>query len=178
MEVYDMPRGWKQQELWRGKAYLMWKSMWRRVFNPNVKYWNDCEIWEDFKFFSNFLSWLESQPRFEEFCSTCHEIGWSIDKDMKVKGNKKYFPEFMSLVTKSENSREMLERNGNPRPKRPIIAISSSKILLFHYLIEARSYGFNKGNIIRCLKGERKLHKGYKWKYINYKHGRILRYVK
>ena len=103
MEVYDMPRGWKQQELWRRKAYSMWKGMWRRVFNPKMKYWNDCEIWEDFKFFSNFLSWLESQPNFEEFCSTCHEIGWSVDKDMKVKDNKKYFPEFMSLVTKSEN---------------------------------------------------------------------------
>lgn len=166
-----MPRGWKQQELWRSKAYTMWKGMWRRVSNPKMKYWCNCEIWEDFKFFSNFLYWLESEPKFEEFCSTCGDIKWCIDKDMKDPNNRNYFPECMTLTTQSHNCKDVLNRVGNPSSnnKRPIMGISlkDGSIITFDSIQEAQNNGFNKGNIASCLNGSRISHGGYQWFYLD-----------
>lgn len=167
--VYDMPYKWTQGYLWRLKAYRMWKCMWERVTeNP---YYVDCKIHENFRLFSNFLKWLENEPRFEEFCTTCSEVKWCIDKDMKLKGNKNYSPEFMTLCTQSENSKEQITRNVNPNiyKLKPIIGLGNN-ILLFKYIKESKIKGFNSAHIVSCCKKKRKSHKGYKWYYVNYSH--------
>ena len=105
------------------------------------------------------------------------DLRWVIDKDIKQPGNRIYSPEFCILTLASTNCKDVLTRYGNPKPKRPIIAISSSKILLFHYLGDAHSKGFYQGNIVSCCKGKIKSYKGYKWYYLNYKHGKRLRKI-
>ena len=174
-EGYDMPRGWatgKGQPIWHKKVRTMWRSMWRRCYDPtskDYKKYKDVAIADEFKVFSNYLKWIESQPRFEEFCLTCHKISWNIDKDLK--GTRQYFPEYMTLCTKKENIGEMNSRT----KRRPVIGIKGNSIILLNSTLEAYDKGFDQGNISRCLKNPKSTHYGYKWRYISYKHNKIYR---
>ena len=179
----DLPRGWansKCQPLWHKKVYYMWKRMWRRVYT-NIYYFGSL-IYSSFKYLSNYVKWIKSQPRFEEFCNTCDKISWSIDKDAKCPGNKNYYPEYMTLMTKSENTQECINRNGNfnfnPKPKQPVIGIplyNTNKTILALSIRDVSNYGFDKGSISRCIAKIHKFHKGYKWFRVNYKHNKKYR---
>ena len=110
---YNMPRGWKNKEVWRDKVYRMWKDMWRRCYDPESRAYRlyiESIIHDDFRLFSNFLNWIQAQPRFEDFKNTCHEVTWNIDKDVICPGNRHYFPEYMTLCLGSENSKEVNHR--------------------------------------------------------------------
>ena len=50
---------------------------------------------------------------------------------------------------------------------RPIygINIKTNERIEFPSTMEAQRNGFDQGNIVKCLKGRRKSHKGYKWYY-------------
>ena len=177
----------KDSPLWHKKVYGMWRGMWSRVYH-NIYYFGSL-IHPDFKYLSNYVKWIESQPRFEEFCSTCHNTRWNIDKDKH--GNKNYYPEFMTLCLDSDNSIEVNTRCNNVKRLhtkesqdkatrsrwKPIIGISldNKDILLFLSIKHAKVKGFHHAIINDCLKGKFKQHKGYKWKYINYKHEKRLR---
>ena len=168
-EGNDMPYGWKSKELWRQRAYDMWRLMWRRCYDPTSSHYRKyclSIIHDDFRLLSNFIEWIQAQPRFEEFRSTCHEVSWTIDKDMKVDNNIHYYPEFMSLCTMSENSLERHKRN--PNPSKPIRAISLDgySFIEFTSVNEVRDSGFTPSNVYACLKGRQKSHKGYRWEYI------------
>ena len=183
----DMPRGWiqgKGQPRWHKKVYNMWRNRWDKCRNPNnpsYEYYKDCEIDEDFKYLSNFVKWIMNQPLFEEFVQTCNKVKWVIDKDMKDSNNRNYYPEYMTLTTQSENSKEMLNRRGNPNPKTPVIAIDthSNKVLLFKSTHDAQDKGFHHSDISKCINKlpHHKSHKGYKWYRINYKHNKTYRRV-
>lgn len=155
--------------LWKEKAYNMWTGIWRRVYGPGYAYWKDCEIYEDFRYISKFLKWIESQPRFEEFCSTCGEVMWVIDKDIKSPGNKKYFPEYMTLTTQSENCKERLSRCGSPMSKKPIIAVNikDGKMLYIPSVNDLKILKFHKGSVRDCCIGIKPSYKGYKWYYLD-----------
>lgn len=186
--INDMPKGWvrgKDQPKWHLKAYTMWRHMWRRVYSNTRIDWFGCLIHPDFKYFSNFITWLESQPNFDTFKNTCHKVGWSVDKDMKYLGNRNYYPEFMTLCTLSENSKESIKRKGNKHLHtsdihakvgkscwKPVIAIRHYEVLLY----KSMSHTPYKGNnISRCCKGKLKTYMGYRWYFINYKHNRKYR---
>lgn len=184
--VSDMPKGWingKDQPLWHYKIYNMWRNMWGRVKNPDdkdYKNYKDCKIYEEFKYLSKYVEWIMQEPRFEEFIATCDKVIWNIDKDMKYPENRNYYPQYMTLTTKSENTKERNDRRGNPKPKTPIIAIDNTKVLLFKSTLDAQNKGFKRVNISRCINKSPgyKTHKGYKWYKINYKHNLRLRIKK
>lgn len=181
--VNDMPRGWvysNTQPLWHKKVYQMWMDMWKRCRNPNYhayENYKDCKIYDDFKYLSKYVEWIISEPRFEEFCETCDKATWSIDKDMKCLGNRNYYPEYMTLTTQSENSKERNNRRGNPNPKTPVIAIDDNKILLFKSTRDAQNKGFKHGAISNCINKKWKFYKGYKWYKVNYKHNLKLKII-
>ena len=173
-------KGFRRGELWQQKAYFMWYRMWSRVSNNS--YYKNCNIHDSFRLFSNFIKWLELEPRFEEFKATCHEVRWTIDKDIKDSGNRNYYPECMSLVTQSDNNKEMnVRRRGKDRipygkggnssnhSTKAIIGISikDNSILVFNSIKEASESGFNSGNICSCIKGLYKSSKGYRWFYLD-----------
>ena len=173
----DMERGWirgKTQPSWHLKVYNMWKDTWRRVYGD--KYWFGSLIHPSFKYLSNYVKWIEEQPRFEEFCSTCNKVRWSIDKDSRYLGNRYYYPEYMTLMTQSENSLDRINRNGTTRPKQPILGIpldSTKKIILTIARQDVSNHGFNPSNVNSCINKKYKSHKGYKWYRVNYKHNMI-----
>jgi hypothetical protein len=77
--------------------YLRWKEMLRRCYsskehlrNPTYK---DCEVVEEWKYFSNFKSWMEKQ----DWKGKC------LDKDILVPGNKIYGPDTCIFVSNKVN---------------------------------------------------------------------------
>jgi len=181
---YDMPRGWAKgegQPLWHRKVVSMWRNMWLRCYDPTHKYYSNyihVSIADEFKIFSNYLKWIQVQPRFDEFCSTCNEIKWSVDKD---KNGEHYFPHTMILCTFSENNSERQLRCGNPM-KDPTIAekngrarrksvqainIFDGSILIFESVNDAKDSGFNVAGIYKSLKDSSKTYKDYKWSYLD-----------
>jgi hypothetical protein len=173
---YDMPRGWatgKGQPEWHNKVRIMWRGMWRRCYDPShhsYKYYINAIVHDDFRLFSNYLKWIQAQPRFDEFCSTCHEVSWAVDKDIKDSDNRNYFPEYMTLVTKSENSKERNDRCGSPNrgnfKKLRGINIKDGSVIIFDSVLSLYDKGFDPSTIRKCMKGKYTHHKGYKWEYI------------
>lgn len=174
---WDMPGfNGKEQPLWCSKVASMWRHMWIRCYDPTDKnynkYYKDVIIADEFKLFSNYVKWIESQPNFKEFCTTCHEITWSVDKD---KNGGHYFPTMMTLCTINENIKERNLRRGKMNPPKPVIGISKNRIFLFKKASDATKYGFVRRSICSVCNGNKKTHHGYQWKYINYKHNKTFR---
>lgn len=180
--INDMPKGWvygKNQPLWHKKVYQMWFGMWRRVKDENYikrDCYKNCNIYEGFKYLSDYVKWIMQEPRFIEFAHTCNKVRWEIDKDTKNPNNRNYYPESMMLTTQNENVKERNNRKGTPLPKVPIIGIGN-KILLFKSTIDAQNKGFDRRHIFHCINKINKTHKGYKWYKINYKHNLKLRKI-
>ena len=176
---YDMPRGWSKEKSWHTKAIRMWRNMWLRCYDPHDMSYSryiDSIIHDDFRVFSNYLKWIKSEPRFEEFCNTCDEITWNIDKDLKCPGNKNYYPEYMSLITKSENSLEAIKRNPSCHDKKfhsknriPVLGVNikDNSIIILKSAYEGKELGFTPSNIVNVLKGRWSTHKGYRWLYLD-----------
>jgi len=77
--------------------YLRWKEMLRRCYsekdhlrNPTYK---DCEVVEEWKYFSNFKSWMQKQDWKDKH----------LDKDILFPGNKIYGPNTCIFVTNQVN---------------------------------------------------------------------------
>ena len=172
--IFDIPMFLADyQPKWHIKVDKMWHNMWRRVYT-DFNYFG-CQIHPSFKYLSNFVTWLESQPRFEEFCSTCDDVMWCIDKDMVNPGNRNYYPDFMSLTTVSENSKERIARKGTSLVNTPIpimgISLDNNTILLFKSRNEVRSKGFDQSAVGKACKGKFSkaghIYKKYSWYYLD-----------
>ena len=92
--------------------YTAWTSMLRRaysaVYQVNQPTYVDVEVSSDWLTFSNFKSWMEQQDW----------EGKSLDKDLLLKGNKLYGPEFCMFVPQSVNS--FMTERGSLRGEWPI----------------------------------------------------------
>lgn len=179
--INDMPRGWINEEKWHRVVYNMWRGMHNRVKNPDsqrYQYYKDSKIHSDYDYLSKYVDFIESEPRFEEFKTTCHKVRWNVDKDMKCKDNKNYYPEFMTLCIDSENTRARVQDKGNSFKKevKSAIGFSSDKIFLFYPLSRVVNVGLSRQYITTCCKYN-KIYKGYKWKFVNYKHNKRYRKV-
>lgn len=178
-------------KIYRSLLYR-WISMWKRCKDSNsksYKTYKDCEIDERYKYFSNYINDIKQLENFDKLYNEPSK--WVIDKDIKDPNNRHYYLENLSIISKEENSREQLKRNGsafniiknNSTPPQPIIAINinDSSILIFKSMSEAEDMGFDHGNISKCCRKKYNKHsniyKKYKWYYLDYNHGRKLRYV-
>jgi len=79
------------------RSYDIWKGIHRRVYKPKpqeVKNYFGCSVCEEWMIYSNFKKWYDE-----------HYIeGYHIDKDILVKGNKIYGPEYCCFVPLVINS--------------------------------------------------------------------------
>ena len=133
--------------------------------NPTYK---DCTVCERWLVFANFI---EDLPLIEgyELWRDNPNTGVSLDKDIKVQGNKIYSLETCKFVSKSDNAKESIKRTGSYRnPPKKVIAISltETKVLVFQSMTQANKFGFDHSHISKCCQDEQKTHKGYKWKII------------
>lgn len=86
------------------KEYDAWRRMIVRCFNewykenrPAYKVVTCCEEWLNYE---NYYEWLHSQDNFDKWLNGDR---WAIDKDILVKGNKMYSPEFCCLIPQNVN---------------------------------------------------------------------------
>ena len=76
-------------------AYVLWKDMLKRCYDKEYQEthpcYRDCYVSNCFKSFQNFEVWCEKQVGF-------NEVGFRLDKDILLKGNKVYSPTTCSFV--------------------------------------------------------------------------------
>lgn len=81
------------------KEYNVWKGMLQRCFDIKTKIkhpaYKDVTCCKEWLLFENFYEWLHSQENFEVWKNT---DGFSLDKDILIKGNKIYGPDTCCLV--------------------------------------------------------------------------------
>lgn len=101
------------------KEYEAWKQMLRRCFSEREKKRNNayikatcCEEWLNYE---TFYEWLHSQPNFNKWYEGNR---WALEKDIIVKRNKIYSPEFCCLVPQNVNC--LFLRREAERGKYPI----------------------------------------------------------
>lgn len=100
---YDESGAYKRKLTWKCPYYIKWRSMIGRCHSESVHKsrptYKDCSVCEDWKYFSNFKLWMESQDW----------EGMELDKDLIQKDNKIYSPETCFFVSSTVNC-FMLER--------------------------------------------------------------------
>ena len=83
--------------------YHLWQSMMRRCFSEKVKQryptYKDVTCCDEWLSFANFFEWVNKEVGYKG-----KPEGMELDKDIIVKGNKIYSPEFCSLVPQAVNS--------------------------------------------------------------------------
>lgn len=90
------------------KIYSVWGGMFRRCYGKEVKYktYKDCIVDKHWHNFQNFAKWYEENWK-------PWMVGWHLDKDVKIRGNKIYSDktccflpvEINSLLTNRKNHR-------------------------------------------------------------------------
>lgn len=87
------------------KEYAAWKRILQRCvddhyqkFQPTYK---ECMVCKEWLYYPNFYEWLHAQPNFDKWFT---KNRWAIDKDILMKGNKIYSPEYCCIVPQSVNS--------------------------------------------------------------------------
>ncbi len=82
------------------KAYITWWHMIRRCYNPEVQVKNPtyigCSVASEWHDFQDFAEWYYSQKD--------HSMGYELDKDVLVRGNKVYSPNNCTLLPQPLNA--------------------------------------------------------------------------
>jgi len=91
--VMDIPNAVKRGP--KPKSYNAWNGMLQRCYNEHIRSnlptYSDCEVSDDFKYYSKFKEWSEKQIGYDQ-------DGWALDKDILVRGNKVYSAETCAFV--------------------------------------------------------------------------------
>lgn len=152
------------------REYQLWSSMINRCYNekkvvkkPTYAECKVCERWLCFEHFVEDLPHIEGYEMWRQ----CPNQYISLDKDIKISGNKEYRLEACMFVQIEENARERMLRVSNPNTPIKIIGVKTDGdgTLKFDSLLEANSH-FKKtvhSHISRCLQGKQKHAHGYYW---------------
>lgn len=91
----------RQRVVWVCPYYKSWFSMLNRCLNPTYQKgqptYRGCTICEDWKYFSNFIAWVDNQPNKD--WQNCE-----LDKDFLSAGSKHYSPETCIYIPKNLNA--------------------------------------------------------------------------
>ena len=89
------------------KEYQLWNNMINRCYNSSLAHihptYKDCHVSEGWRYLSKFKEWYFKQIGFDQ-------VGWQLDKDILVKGNKVYSEETCCFVP-SEINTLLVKRN-------------------------------------------------------------------
>jgi hypothetical protein len=91
----------KRKAVWVCPYYRKWTSMIERCYNPRalIKYpsYKSCYLAEEWKYLSNFIKWVDSQPNRD--WQDCQ-----LDKDFLVIGNRCYGPDTCLFTSRQVNN--------------------------------------------------------------------------
>ena len=80
----------------RNPSYVAWSNMMKRCYSGHYKTYHDCSVCNDWHNFQNFADWY-----YKNYPSDGKS--YSLDKDIKVNGNRIYGPEFCTFVSDKKN---------------------------------------------------------------------------
>jgi len=90
----------------KGKAYSLWSNMLKRCYSEvslkDRPTYSECTVSEDFKRYSNFKNWCETQKGFQELDDNGKV--YALDKDILVKGCGTYSKDTCCFVPAELNS--------------------------------------------------------------------------
>ena len=99
----------------KDRAYVLWVNMLKRCYSgvslKDRPTYNDCEVSEDFKKYSNFKEWCEKQIGFQELDARGNV--YALDKDILIKGCNTYSKDTCCFVPSELNS--VLLKRGSSR---------------------------------------------------------------
>lgn len=154
------------------REYGLWKRMLERCYSSKFQEKNPSykgSILEDclhcFAFFLEHV--IRNIPNYEYWLEHPNE-GVALDKDIRGDGGKIYSRDTIMFVPQSENTRERLERCGNPIKPIKIYGVNvktGEKTKVFNSISEASSeMGIKHSCISGCLNNKKqKTAGGYKW---------------
>ena len=181
--INDMPKGWvngKGQPKWHRVAYDMWRQLWNRCLSDDLHdirpNYRDCNVCPSWMYLSKFIQWLISQESFSIF--TQEPKGFCIDKDIILRDNKIYCPEYCTLTTIKSNSVDTINRS-KTKARISYIGIpldNKEKIIILRCGLDASKHGFQPSHVRNCSLNRIPHHKYYKWYRLNYKHNKTLRF--
>lgn len=83
------------------REYYVWRNMLQRCYSSKLHLsrptYKDCIVSENFKYFTYFKEWCNEQVGFDN-------EGWSLDKDILLKGNKIYSEDTCCFVPNEINT--------------------------------------------------------------------------
>lgn len=87
------------------KPYQCWSDIFKRCYKSEIKdvAYNDCFISDSWIDYQDFAKWFYSL--------SFYEVGWHLDKDIIVRGNKEYGPETCCFVPRTINNLFTLRKN-------------------------------------------------------------------
>jgi len=139
------------------RAYKTWAEMIRRgfcqKFKEKYRVYADCQVCDDWVYFTNFLRWYQDQQ---------HPEGWVLDKDLLVKGNKIYSPTTSLFIEQSLNC--FMTESTKARGKYPLGISFREKT--GRYIAQCHSATTNKETHIGCflsLEDAVSAYKNFKW---------------
>lgn len=104
--------GGKQKRVWVCPYYKKWHDMLKRCFDAKLQErcptYVGCTISEDWKYLSNFITWVDNQPN--RNWANCQ-----LDKDLLSVGNKHYGPDTVVFI--SSNVNKFMVNSGKSRGK-------------------------------------------------------------
>lgn len=152
------------------RVYNLWFQMLRRCYDttqherPKGRAYADCTVCDRWKMLSCFAKDIQKLEGYNDWLT---KIGYCLDKDTKVLGNKVYSKATCCFIPASENIREISKRNPNITKK----ANESNKVkymlkaegvtLLFDSEKEACEFlGVRQCSVASCYRRKRRC-KGY-----------------
>lgn len=153
----------RQSVIWVSPYYKDWCNMIYRVYCPELHKKNptyiNCTICEDWKYLSNFIKWVDSQPNRDwERCQP--------DKDILVYGNKHYGPETVVYISKKLNG--FIIDSGKSRGDYMLGVSIEVKSKKNSYIANCRNPFTSKGNYIGTFPTELAAHKAWQAKKHEY----------
>ena len=124
------------------KEYETWMSMLKRCYSKSVKYnrpsYDECKVCSEWMNYENFYNWIVCQPNYSHW-KNAKTTKWCLDKDLLIKGNKLYSPEYCVLVPNNINC--LIIKCDSHRGKYPIGVYLDKTIGLFRAQCENPKYG-------------------------------------
>ena len=141
--------GVKQREIKNNrKSYDAWRHMLYRCYDERAANthptYGDCYVCREWHNFSVFHGWYMAN----------YKRGCELDKDIKVKGNKKYSPETCIFATPDEN------KKANAKTYR-VVSPVGEVLIIKNMATFCKSNNLSHSDMSMVCSGKRGTHKGY-----------------
>lgn len=150
-----------------------WKKMISRCYNEKDEKYKTygadgvtvCDEWLNFKNYEKDIMKKENYSKMKQCPSD-----WSIDKDIMSNGVPVYCDESTIIITKSQNSKEVISRLGSPSENSKIMVdkldMDGNYIETYEYIKQAgRLNNIHYQSICSVCKGKRFSAGGFRWRY-------------